>query len=211
MLILKNEVKEEFDKVGLSNLTVARSEGGYLYIVGPCGKKIVQVTDFPVRSKLAKKEREIAIKDYIVPVLNANEADIKDYIKAEEEKSKKLEIYEKEKELILTTHDEIKSLSIDTDYKSYHDRTIIGYSLTCHAEIDNIYIKYNLKKDLYNKYKNYISIDKVEDTNKLIDIKDYIDSNKFTFEMLIDKYIDYVNASNDAYKAKDKLRISCNL
>jgi len=80
MLQLKSQTKELFDKAGLGEFTIGRNELNNLAIVGPCGKSIVEVTNFSVGTKLSKDERTIAINEYLIPTLNAHSAIILDMI-----------------------------------------------------------------------------------------------------------------------------------
>jgi len=81
MLQLKSQIKELFDKAGLSEFTIGRNNMNNLAIVGPCGKAIVEVTNFSVGTKLSKTERDISIAEYIIPTLDAHAAIILDMIK----------------------------------------------------------------------------------------------------------------------------------
>ena len=69
MLTLRSETKQLFADAGLPEFTIGRNTLNHLAIVGPCGKPIVEVTNFPVGSKLTKGEREITINDYLTPIL----------------------------------------------------------------------------------------------------------------------------------------------
>jgi len=81
MLQLKSQTKELFDKAGLGEFTIGRNSLNNLAIVGPCGKAIVEVTNFPVGTKLSKDERNITINEYLIPTLKAHSAIILDMIK----------------------------------------------------------------------------------------------------------------------------------
>ena len=85
MLQLKSQVKELFDKAGLGEFTIGRNPMNNLAIVGPCGKAIVEVTNFSVGTKLSKTERDISINEYIIPTLNAHTGIILDMIKFKQE------------------------------------------------------------------------------------------------------------------------------
>ena len=84
MLKLKSQVKDIFKTSGLEDFTIGRDCNGYLAIVGPCGKDIVQVTNFSVGSKLTNEERTIAIEEYIEPTLTKHAHVIVDMIKFRE-------------------------------------------------------------------------------------------------------------------------------
>jgi len=116
MLILKNELKDEFKRVGLDEITVSRDNNGYLWLAGSCGKKIVRITDFSVSSKLTKTERKIATENYILPTIAKYASDIKDMIDSKEEADKTYEIIEAEK----------KKLNVD-DYSFNVSNTGSGY------------------------------------------------------------------------------------
>ena len=81
MLKLKSQVKGLFTEAGLSEFTIGRNYDSYLAIVGPCGKEIIEVTNFSVGSKLTNEERKIAIEEYIIPTLTKHSKVIIDMIK----------------------------------------------------------------------------------------------------------------------------------
>ena len=85
MLQLKSQVKELFNKAGLSEFTIGRNHSNNLAIVGPCGRPIVEVTNFAVGTKLSKTERDISIKEYIIPTLTAHASIITDMIRFKQE------------------------------------------------------------------------------------------------------------------------------
>ena len=95
MLQLKAATKQMFIDAGLEGFTIGRNNQNNLAIVGPCGKDIVEVTNFPVGTKLSKVERDIAISDYIEPTIIKHAAIILDMIKF--------------KELEVKAHDAVKS------------------------------------------------------------------------------------------------------
>ena len=84
MLKLKSQVKDMFKAAGLEDFTIGRDTNGNLAIVGPCGRDIVQVTNFSVGSKLTNEERSIAIDEYIEPTLVKHAHVILDMIKYRE-------------------------------------------------------------------------------------------------------------------------------
>jgi hypothetical protein len=84
MLLLKNELKDEFKKAKLDDFTVDRNSNGFLVLVGSCGQPIVEITNFAVSSKLTKTERKIAIEDHILPALHKYKKDILKMIAANE-------------------------------------------------------------------------------------------------------------------------------
>jgi len=111
MLQLKSQVKELFNKAGLSEFTIGRNHSNNLAIVGPCGRPIVEVTNFAVGTKLSKTERDISIKEYIIPTLTAHAAIILDMIKFKqamtdaEDAVLEFAKVTREKEEIVVTHD----------------------------------------------------------------------------------------------------------
>jgi len=111
MLQLKSQVKELFDKAGLGEFTIGRNALNNLAIVGPCGKAIVEVTNFSVGTKLSKTERDISIKEYIIPTLTAHAGIILDMIKFKqamtdaEDAVLEFAKVTREKEEIIVTHD----------------------------------------------------------------------------------------------------------
>ena len=88
MLKLKSQIKDMFKTAGLEDFTIGRDVNGNLAIVGPCGKDIIQVTNFSVGSKLTNEERSIAIDEYIEPTLSKHAAIIADMIKYREIENK---------------------------------------------------------------------------------------------------------------------------
>ncbi len=84
MLQLKAATKQMFIDAGLEGFTIGRNALNNLAIVGPCGKAIVEVTNFAVGTKLTKAERDIAIADYLEPTLTKHSAVILDMIKFKE-------------------------------------------------------------------------------------------------------------------------------
>ncbi len=81
MLTLRSETKQIFADAGLPDFTIGRNSLNHLAIVGPCGKPIVEVTNFPVGAKLTKGEREITINDYLTPILTEHAEAIQSMIK----------------------------------------------------------------------------------------------------------------------------------
>lgn len=84
MLQLKSSTKQMFLDAGLEGFTIGRNNSNHLAIVGPCGKDIVEVTNFPVGTKLTLTERKIAIEEYIEPTLKKHSKVILDMIKFKE-------------------------------------------------------------------------------------------------------------------------------
>jgi len=134
MLQLKSQVKELFDKAGLSEFTIGRNSLNNLAIVGPCGKAIVEVTNFAVGTKLSKTERDISIAEYIIPTLTAHAGIILDMIKfkqamtdAEDAVLEYVKVT-REKENVSVTHD-------FTGYQS-KDKYSVSVSTPDHDDID---------------------------------------------------------------------------
>ena len=84
MIILKSNIRKMFEDAGLGEFTIARNNTGNLSLVGPCGKELIAITNFPVGTKLSKEERTIAIEEYITPMLTEHSATIRELILAKE-------------------------------------------------------------------------------------------------------------------------------
>ena len=81
MIVLKSLIKKMFKDAGLEEFSVNKEPVfNYLAITGPCGKPIVNVTDFSVASTLSKTVRELLITDYIRPMLDKHAKAIIDMI-----------------------------------------------------------------------------------------------------------------------------------
>jgi hypothetical protein len=129
MLKLSAETKKIFTKYGLEGVIIGKPNnyGGIWFILEKCRKPIIPLTDVVNRSRLTKSEREIIINDYLIPYLDLNSKDLKEYleqkVKFEELKEHIVEDMDIDGEL----RDELdKNLTVETSFslnlgKSMHD------------------------------------------------------------------------------------------
>ena len=218
MLLLKNEMKDEFDRLGLSILTISRSDNKYLYITGPCGKELLQITDFPVSSKLTKTERKIAKDDYAIPMLHANEKVIKDYIKEVENRKIKEDEYDKEVEIFEAKNKNVKSIIHSKIRENYYDDDILGNEIKANIElIDNktgikIFITYTLYFYTSSKeYKEQIECSNIDTINDLTKVKNFLTKMKPDVKKVLDKFSELEEVRKIEREAQDKLKVECSL
>ena len=77
MILLVREATTYLTAHGLSDLTVSRSDQGYVQLVGrACQKPLITITSINVSNKLTAKEREIIMDDYIKPAIDKYKDDI---------------------------------------------------------------------------------------------------------------------------------------
>ena len=119
MLQLKSAIREMFKDQGLGDFTIGRNAKHNLAIIGPCGKQIVEVTNFPVGATLTKDQRSIAIDEYIRPTLVDHSKAILDMIKFKE---KQMEAETVLADAIKAENDKprTEALMAQTGYQGYH-------------------------------------------------------------------------------------------
>jgi len=200
--MLKSAVKDLFKKAGLEDFTVGRDSAGFLNIVGPCGKSIVSITNFPVGSKLSKMEREIAINEHIIPVLDMHSKSILDLIVKNKLKDDNYDVL-----VGFTKAQSIDGFIFESGTDGYmstsKDRR---YVLGKWDNEDNVFI-----------IKDFFNIDEISvnvNTRSIADVKTSVKVLTKIEKVLLtlkDFVTEYDNSVVDFNEATDKLKIECAL
>ena len=73
MILLRKQADELLKEAGLDERFTVKRVDKCIYLTEQCGKPVVKVSDLKVGTKLSKIERNIIIKDYLVPLLSKKE------------------------------------------------------------------------------------------------------------------------------------------
>jgi hypothetical protein len=188
MILLKNEVKDLFEKAGIPELTVSRGIEGYLTIVGKeCGQLIMTISQVTVPRTMNKATRKIIIDDYLVPALTKYSKDFVNMVKAKK----------KAKQAKKALSDELKNIEALGYDHSY-------YSAIKFRGLNGSAIKFGY----FLNTENYIIEDRVS-KKELKEIMTKIEKAETELKMYLKLLKEFTAASDDAEEEFKKVKITC--
>jgi len=196
MILFRKEAKKILREHGFSEDFTVNKIDRHIWLVGKCGKQIVQISDLEVGNKLSKAERELLIEDYLYPNIIMKKVKI-DRLLSIEQAIENIDIE-------LAGIEKKDQVYIDTDY-NYAKARNIGYIVSQVSEKDKYVAK--LKENL-DTHERHIIMNNVpqEDTcniyNKLLG-KLPIRTRVFNL------YTEKLKLKNNILKIKKELKIVC--
>jgi len=197
MILFRKEAEKILKDHGFSeDFTVSRV-GKYIWLVGKCGKTILQVSDLEVGSKLSKTERELLIEDYLYPNVIMKKAKLDKLLDLQRKivfTEDQLLIFKKEENIYIDT----------TGNYNYADNK---YDNVLNIQLNNS--KYtakmveNLETHKQTIYMSNVEIDEVHNVyNKLLSLMPIRDK---VFKL----YTDLKLLEKDIFKIQRELKIVC--
>ena len=196
-----------FKEAGLGEFTVGRNAANNLAIVGPCGKDIVEVTNFPVGSKLTTTERDIAVEEYIKPTLAKHAAVIIDMIKYREAEIKADAAVKDALKNETATH----KTSCKASKSGYGDDKHDFISSITHTERDDDNEETLVVTVKRESTGTIVSFIKTVGTEATIDASKLAKAIEKRLLVITDLYIDYVVARKAFQAAEKSMKEECAL
>jgi len=158
MILFRKEAEKILKDYGFSeDFTVSRI-GKYIWLVGKCGKEIMQISDLEVGSKLSKTERELLIEDYLYPNIIMKKAKLDKLIDLE----KKIKHIKEQLEIIK----EKENVYIDISYNYTIDET----HKTLYVNIKDTSYRAQIKEDIetHEQFVNMTDV-KIDNVHNIYD------------------------------------------
>ena len=147
MILLTKEINDLLDTMKLPELTIQRTNDGFLQLVGrECGKSILVFSSMPISKKLTVAEREILRDDYIMSVVSKYNKKLLDLISTLKD-TKPRESTEMIMDVLKKTHK--LDVNLNRAY-SYTDELAKLEAITIIHPKNGILFRYNIKNNTYD-------------------------------------------------------------
>jgi len=195
MILFRKEAEKILQDHGFSKeFTVSRIDR-HIWLVGKCGKQIIQISDLEVNNKLTKAERELLIEDYLYSNVIMKKAKIDMLISIQQDIE---DINDK-----LTTIEKEDKVYIEKEY-SYLKSKDIAYIV---INIFDKNCKVTLKETL-NTHEKYVFMNNVPQ-DKTCDIYNELIAKSPIRDKVFDLYNLKLKLEEDTLKLQRDLNLIC--
>ena len=200
MILFRKEAEKILQDHGFSEDFIVSRIDKHIWLVGKCGKQIIQVSDLKIGNKLTKAERELLIEDYLYPNVIVQKTKINKLLTLEAEvknlQKERDEIAEKEGVHIKSGYyNEIKLITSTLGFME---------NVSTSSEVEQIDPKTHELKPKEHKLIITGSSDK-----EVLDILDFFKSKRPIRKKVLDLYKKEDNLVEEIIKIKKELKIIC--